>query len=120
MSRKLFPVVERQTQPCTRGQSPPLRLLVRLLWTVTPAACVAGKLPADAARRSPQSPSNLSQSMSFLTPTVDVKEGGGAILLIQHRASQACEIHLMKSLVQTNVKMAYLRNVRKRSQVKLV
>jgi len=49
-----------------------------------------------------------------------VKEGGGAILLIQHRASQACEIHLMKSLVQTNVKMAYLRNVRKRSQVKLV
>ncbi|MDP7560429.1 MAG: hypothetical protein QF745_07800, partial [Planctomycetota bacterium] len=55
-----------------RPQSPPLRLLVRLLWTVTPAACVAGKLPADAARRSPQSPSNLSQSMSFLTPTVDL------------------------------------------------
>ena len=63
-------LIREPTRP--RPQSPPLRLLVRLLWTVTPAACVAGKLPADAARRSPQAPSNLSQSMSFLTPTVDV------------------------------------------------
>ena len=63
-------LIREPTRP--RPQSPPLRLLVRLLWTVTPAACVAGKLPADAARRSPQSPSNLSQSISFLTPTVDV------------------------------------------------
>jgi len=58
--------------PRPRPQSPLLRLLVRLLWTVTPAACVAGKLPADAARRSPQAPSKLSQPISFLTPTVDV------------------------------------------------
>jgi len=51
-------LIREPTRP--RPQSPPLRLLVRLLWTVTPAACVAGKLPADAARRTPQAPSNLS------------------------------------------------------------
>ena len=63
-------LIREPTRP--RPQSPPLRLLVRLLWTVTPAACVAGKLPADAARRTPQAPSKLSLPISFLTPTVDV------------------------------------------------
>ena len=57
--------------PGTKSLGVALRLLMRLLGTVSPATRVPCQFPADTTRVTPQSPSHLPNAKAFLPPTVD-------------------------------------------------